>query len=82
MCLAIPGVIEEINADGPLKMARVNFRGVHKEACIEWVPEAKIGDYVVVHAGFALNIVNAEEAKETIRMLEEVAQSPDAYIKW
>lgn len=82
MCLAVPGVIEEINADGPLKMARVNFRGVYKEACIEWVPEAKVGDYIVVHAGFALNIVNAEEAIETIRMMEEIAQSPDAYIKW
>ena len=59
MCLAVPGVIEEIDEQGPLKMAKVNFRGAYKEACIEWVPEAKVGDYVVVHAGFALNIVSS-----------------------
>ena len=82
MCLAVPGVIEEINAEGPLKMAKVNFRGVYKEVCIEWVQEATVGDYVVVHAGFALNIVNAEEAKESLRLLEEIAQTPDAYMKW
>lgn len=82
MCLAVPGVIEEIDESGPLKMAKVNFRGVFKETCIEWVPEANIGDYVVVHAGFALNVVNEKEARETIKLMEEVAQSPDAYMKW
>lgn len=82
MCLAVPGRIEEINNQGPMVMARVSFSGIHKDICIEWVPEAKVGDYVIVHAGFAIDILDKEEALENLRMIEEVAKSPGAYNKW
>ena len=81
MCLAVPGKIESIVQEGPLTMAKVNFRGVYKDVCIEWVPEAKVDDYIIVHAGFALNIVDKDEALENLKLMEEVAQSPDAYRK-
>ena len=63
-------------------MAKVNFNGIFKDICIEWVPEARIGDYVIVHAGFAINILDKEEALENLRLIEEVAQKPGAYNKW
>ncbi|MCP4751298.1 MAG: HypC/HybG/HupF family hydrogenase formation chaperone [Proteobacteria bacterium] len=82
MCLAVPGRIDEIDRQGLLTMAKVNFSGVCKEVCIEWVPEAKIGDYVVVHAGFALNLLDEKEALESLKLIEETARSPEAYLKW
>ncbi|MBU2511595.1 HypC/HybG/HupF family hydrogenase formation chaperone [bacterium] len=82
MCLAVPGKIEEINASGPMTMAKVNFNGIFKEICIEWISDAKVGDYVIVHAGFAISILDKEEALENLRLIKEVAQGPDAYLKW
>ena len=59
MCLAIPGKVESIGGVDPLtRMARINFGGVLKEASLAFVPEAKIGDYVIVHVGFALSTVD------------------------
>jgi hydrogenase expression/formation protein HypC len=73
MCLAVPGKIISIDNSNPeLKMAKVNFGGVVKDACIQWIDDIKIGDYVIVHAGFALNKIDVEEAEETIRMLNEI----------
>ena len=72
MCLAVPGKIIEIKDGSGLKMARVDFGGVLRDACIEALPEAKIGDYVIVHAGFALNILSQEEAMETLAALKEL----------
>jgi hydrogenase expression/formation protein HypC len=75
MCLGIPGKVVEIN-DGALKMARVDFGGVRKEACLEYVPETQIGDYVIVHVGFAISRVDEEEALRTLellRMIDELA---------
>lgn len=82
MCLAIPGKIESIEQQEPLKMARVSFNGMIKEICIEWVPEAKVGEYVIVHAGFAISVLDEKEALENLEMINEMAQSPDAYHKW
>lgn len=82
MCLAIPGIIEEIGQQEMLTMARVNFNGMMKEVCIEWVPDVKVGDYVIVHAGFAISILDEKEARENLEMINEVAQSPNAYHKW
>jgi hydrogenase expression/formation protein HypC len=78
MCLAVPGKIISIdNSNSNLKMAKVNFGGIIKEACIQWLDDVSIGDYVVVHAGFALNKVNEEEAEETISMLNELSDLTD-----
>lgn len=76
MCLAIPGKVETISGDDPItRMGRVNFGGVIKEACLAYVPEAQVGDYVIVHAGFALSKVDEDEAHkvfEYLRQMEEL----------
>ncbi|MDI6804140.1 MAG: HypC/HybG/HupF family hydrogenase formation chaperone [Bacteroidota bacterium] len=72
MCLAVPGIIITIEEVDSLRMAKVSFGGVMKQICLEWVPEAKIGDYVIVHVGFALNIVDEKEAEETLKMISEI----------
>lgn len=75
MCLAVPGKVEEIyEGDNLLKMAKVNFGGVKKDICIAWIPDVKVGDYVLVHVGFALNKINEEEAMETLRILKEMGE--------
>lgn len=74
MCLAVPGKIISIdNSNTELKMAKVNFGGILKDACIQWLDDVKEGDYIIVHAGFALNKLNADEAEETIRLLNEMS---------
>ena len=77
MCLGVPGQIIEIIAGGALRMAKVDFGGVIREVCIETLPEAKVGDYTIVHAGFALNLLSEEEAKETLDLLDQIAQFED-----
>lgn len=73
MCLAIPGEIVEILGDDPLtRMARVSFGGVVREASLAYVPEAKPGDYVLVHAGFALQTVDEEEARRTLELFGQL----------
>jgi hydrogenase expression/formation protein HypC len=74
MCLAIPGkVIETLESDG-LKVANVSFGGVIKQVCLEYTPEAGPGDYVLVHVGFALSRIDAEEAQRTYKLLDELGQ--------
>jgi hydrogenase expression/formation protein HypC len=74
MCLAIPGkVLEEFERDG-MRLAKVQFGGIVREAALDYLPEAKVGDYVLVHVGFAISTVNAEEAERTYRLLEELDQ--------
>jgi hydrogenase expression/formation protein HypC len=74
MCLAIPGkVIEQFEARG-MHMAKVQFGGIVREASLDYTPEAKIGDYVLVHVGFAISTVNSEEAERTYKLLEEMNQ--------
>ena len=78
MCLAIPGKIESISGDDPLtRMGKVNFGGIFKDACLAYVPEAKIGDYVIVHVGFALSRLDEEEAQKVfdyLRQMEELSE--------
>jgi hydrogenase expression/formation protein HypC len=74
MCLGVPGQIKEIIAGGALRMAKVDFGGVVREVCVETLPEAKVGDYTIVHAGFALNLLSEEEAKETLDLLDQIAR--------
>jgi hydrogenase expression/formation protein HypC len=71
MCLAIPGRIVEVNEDGLMRMGRVDFGGVTREVCLAYVPEAQVGDYVIVHVGFAISQLDEDEAQETIRLLVE-----------
>ena len=73
MCLGIPGKIVEFIESPGLKMCKVDFGGVVRQVCIETIPEAKIGDYTIVHAGFALSLLSEEEAMETMEALQELA---------
>ena len=72
MCLGIPGKVVEINDEGPLRMGRVDFGGVRKEACLAYVPEVQVGDYVIVHVGFAISALDEEEAQKTLEMLRAI----------
>jgi hydrogenase expression/formation protein HypC len=74
MCLAIPGKVLETFDRGGMLMARVQFGGVTREACLEYVPETTVGEYVLVHVGFAISRVNEEEAKRTYQALLELDQ--------
>jgi hydrogenase expression/formation protein HypC len=74
MCLGIPGKITEIYEANGLKMGKVDFGGVVRETCLAYVPEAKVGDYTVVHVGFALNLLDEEEALETLALLNEIGE--------
>ncbi len=73
MCLGVPGKVIEIYETGGMHMCKVDFEGVTREACLQALPEAKLGDYVIVHAGFALNILSEQEAQETLDVLRELA---------
>jgi hydrogenase expression/formation protein HypC len=73
MCLAIPGKVVSISGDDPLtRMGRVDFGGVIKEASLAYVPEANVGDYVIVHVGFALSKVDEDEAQKVFEYLKEM----------
>jgi hydrogenase expression/formation protein HypC len=72
MCLGIPGKVVEIRDDGALRMARVDFGGVRKEACLAYLPEVVIGDYVIVHVGFAISQLDEEEALKTLELLRMI----------
>jgi len=77
MCLGIPGKILTIYEDHGAKMAKIDFGGVSREACVEVIPEAKPGDWTIVHAGFALNLLSEEEARETLDILQEMSDLAD-----
>ena len=77
MCLAIPGKIESIigAAEDILnRKGRVNFGGIFKEVCLAYVPEARVGDYVIVHVGFALSLVDQEEAMKVFEYLKQMGE--------
>ncbi|MHB1688875.1 MAG: HypC/HybG/HupF family hydrogenase formation chaperone [Ignavibacteriaceae bacterium] len=80
MCLAVPGKIESINESNPnLKMAKVNFGGIVKDICIDWISEPKVGEYILAHVGFALNKIDEEEAEETLKMLRDMDEDPEDF---
>jgi hydrogenase expression/formation protein HypC len=78
MCLAIPGKVVSISGDDPLtRMGKINFSGIVKEASLAYVPEVQIGDYVIVHVGFALSKVDEAEAQkvfEYLRQMDELGE--------
>jgi hydrogenase expression/formation protein HypC len=77
MCLSIPGKISEIYNDGSLLMGKIDFGGVLKEVCLDYVPEAKVGQYVLIHVGFAISLLDEDEALETIGLLREISSLED-----
>jgi hydrogenase expression/formation protein HypC len=88
MCLAIPGRVEEINSSGDVRMGRVNFGGVIKNVCLDYVPEVAIGDYTIVHVGFALTKIDEQSALETLELFrqlgsldEELASEEEAFAR-
>jgi len=85
MCLAIPGKVEEITEESGLRMGRVNFGGVVKRVCLDYVPEVQVGDYTIVHVGFALSKIDEETAEQTLAEFramgvldEELAEGDEA----
>ncbi len=79
MCLGVPGKITEIYDRGGLAMGKVDFGGVVRETCLAYVPEAKVGDYTVVHVGFALNLLDEAEALETLDLLKQVGSFAEEF---
>lgn len=77
MCLGIPGEVVAIRDDQGLRTGTVQFGGITREVCLEYVPEVRIGEYVLVHVGFAIAIIDAEEAARTYRILEELGQTAE-----
>lgn len=73
MCLALPGKIFKIHLDGDLPMGEVDFSGVHKLVCLAYTPEAKVGDFVIVHVGFAISILNEQYAQKTLELINEAS---------
>ena len=73
MCLGIPGKIIDIYEANGLMMGKVDFGGVTREACLAYVPEAIIGDYTLIHVGFALSIISEQEARETLELIQQIA---------
>ena len=72
MCLAIPGKILDCTEQGGLRVGRIQFGGIVRQASLDFVPEAQVGDYVMVHVGFAISRVDAEEAQRTYQLLAEM----------
>ncbi len=81
MCLAIPGKIQSITYlyGGTVKMAKVSFGGIIREASLEMVPTAEVGDYVLVHVGVAISKVNEEEANKVFGYLKEAGELDELY---
>jgi hydrogenase expression/formation protein HypC len=73
MCLGVPGKVIEVHEENELLMGTVDFGGVQREACLEYVPDTQVGDYVIIHVGFAISSVSEEEAQETLALLREIA---------
>lgn len=77
MCLAVPGKIVSITSnESGLKMAKANFGGVMKEVCVDWIDDPKVGEYVLVHVGFALNKIDEKDALETLEILRTMGDLP------
>ena len=72
MCLGVPGKIVEKYEKGGLQMAKVDFGGVLREACLAYVPEARVGEYCIIHVGFAISLLSESEAMETLDLLKQI----------
>lgn len=81
MCLAVPGRIDEIieNYQGVIRVGKLSFGGISKKINLELVPEAEVGDYVLVHAGVAMTVIDEEEAKRNLQFLEGTGELDELY---
>jgi hydrogenase expression/formation protein HypC len=77
MCLGIPGEIVEVRDEQGLRVGKVRFAGITRDVCLDYVPEATPGDYVLVHVGFAISMIDPEEAARAYRILEELGQTDE-----
>jgi hydrogenase expression/formation protein HypC len=80
MCLAIPGKITEIYEVGGLQMGKVDFGGITKEACLAYLEDPQVGDYTMIHVGFAISKVDEEEAFRTLELLKELGELDELYV--
>ena len=80
MCLAIPGKITEIYDVGGLQMGKVDFGGITKEACLAYLEDPQVGDYTMIHVGFAISKVDEEEAFRTLELLKELGELDELYV--
>lgn len=88
MCLAIPGRVDEILNEGDLRIGRVNFGGIIKRVCLDYVPDIEVGEYAIVHVGFAISKLDAETAEKTLEVFrkmgmleEELASEEEAFAR-
>lgn len=77
MCLAIPGKVAQIDVNDGVRTGRILFGAIIRQACLDFVPEAKEGDYVMVHVGFAISVVDKDEAERTYALLESMGVLED-----
>lgn len=80
MCLGIPGEIVDVRDEKGLRFANVRFGGITRSVCLEYVPEAVVGDFVVVHVGFAISTIDPDEARRTYELLETLGETDDLNI--
>ena len=74
MCLAIPGKVLDIDRAAQPVMGTVSFGGIQKQVCLEWIPEVTVGEYVIVHVGFAISKMDEKEAMETLDILRQMSE--------
>ena len=74
MCLAIPGKVLDIDRNAQPVMGTVSFGGIQKQVCLEWIPEVTVGEYVIVHVGFAISKMDEKEAMETLDILRQMSE--------
>ncbi len=77
MCLGIPGKVLSVDGDGPMRTGRVSFSGLERDIGLAFVPEATPGDYVIVHVGHAISVLDQEAAERTLILLDEIEQEND-----
>ncbi|HWL45662.1 MAG TPA: HypC/HybG/HupF family hydrogenase formation chaperone [Ilumatobacter sp.] len=77
MCLAVPGRIVDVRDEAGTKMATIDFDGVRKEICLAFLPDVEVGDYAIVHVGFAIAKVDEDEAVRTLQMMQELGVLDD-----
>ena len=82
MCLGVPGKIVETYEKSGLKMAKVDFGGIYREACLSYVPEARIGEYCIIHVGFAISLLSESDALETLELLREISNIDEEIGPW
>jgi hydrogenase expression/formation protein HypC len=74
MCLGIPGKVVEIYEQHGIRMGKVDFDGIQKEVCLAYLPELELGDYTIIHVGFAITRLDEESAKETLALFHEMGR--------